>query len=105
METDDDRKHEREYIWPPPANHQARLVASLWKWVNDGFVLTTQSCSAFSAPFVAELFMAKDEEEAARLLELCLGNRDSKIVNLLSVVDGLPLKEEGMVNAPSTAYQ
>ena len=104
LETDDEEAR-REYIWPLPANHRKRLVASLWKWVNERFCADNAVLPAFSAPFVAELFMAKDEEEAARLLELCLGNRDSKIVNLLSVVDGLPLKEEGMVNALSTAYQ
>lgn len=49
--------------------------------------------------------MAKDEEEAARLLELCIGNKNSVMLDLLSVAKGLGREERTLAVTLSVAYQ
>jgi DNA phosphorothioation-dependent restriction protein DptH len=105
LETDDGVVTSHEYIWPLPGNHHSRLVVSLYEWVNSRFKSVATTLPAFSAPFVPELFMARDEEEAARLLELCIGNKKSAIVDLLPTTEQVDRNEKNLVLALSYAYQ
>lgn len=93
------------YTWPLPAYHQSRLVVSLCQWAYKEFHENGNVLPGFTAPFVAELFMAKDEEEAARLVELCLANKDSRMIDLLDVVKNLERNERNKIIALSYAYQ
>jgi len=105
LETEDGVERSQDYNWPLPANHHSRLLVSLYEWINRQFASSESVLPAFSAPFVAELFMAKDEEEAARLLELCIGNKNSVMLDLLSVAKGLGREERTLAVTLSVAYQ
>lgn len=104
LETEDGEVFRQQYVWPIPANHHSRLVISLFEWVYQLFRKSESALPVFSAPFVAEMYMAKDEDEAARLLGLCIG-KGGRMVDLLSLVPDLESRERNKVLALSFAYQ
>lgn len=105
LENVDGASFHQDYIWPLPANHQSRLVVSLYEWLNRQYEQSGDVLPVFSAPFVAELAMAKDEEEATRLLELCLASKDTALINLLNVAEHLERKEKNLIASLSYAYR
>lgn len=72
----------KDFIWPLPQNHQSRLLITLYKWAREQYTNRGHALPVFTASYVKELFMAKDEEEATRLLNQSLRHRDSKVLDL-----------------------
>lgn len=105
LETTEGYSRRDDYVWPLPHNHHSRLLISLYKWVEEQFEKAGNALPVYSAPFVPELFLTKDKEEAARLLELCIGTMDSDMIDLRLVVKGLDNSEENKILALSYAYQ
>jgi DNA phosphorothioation-dependent restriction protein DptH len=77
----------REFLWSLPQNHQSRLLDELLSWASRWFHGGGSGLPAFVAPYVPELFQARDEDEVNRLTGMALGSHGCRVVNLLAVPD------------------
>ncbi|NMB42478.1 MAG: ATP-binding protein, partial [Firmicutes bacterium] len=97
----------REFLWPLPKNHQCRLLVNLYDWACNEYLLAGNALPVFSMPYMAEIFMAQDEEEVNRLIGTALESADCSMIDLLFAVSQGEKEEvvDLLINDLSLEYQ
>jgi DNA phosphorothioation-dependent restriction protein DptH len=106
LQHEDDKHFRKEYTWSLPPVHPSRLLFSLMKWTRGEFINSGNALPVFSAPYMAEIFKARDEEEVTRMLNTALNSDKCTLLDILTDPDydtNDPLKWP--VNELSVKYQ
>ena len=89
-------EHTKEFLWMLPENDPTRLMVHLVEWSREMFLKSGDALPAYGIPYISEIYMAREEEEAIRLTEAALKTDKCLILNLLDCSElnsdpGLPL--------------
>jgi DNA phosphorothioation-dependent restriction protein DptH len=66
-------------------NHPTRLLVDLYDWVWEEYSKASDDLPAFAIPYMAEVFMARDEDDANRLLKTALQGGRCYLYGLLDI--------------------
>ncbi len=81
----DDTQFKKVFRWVLPENHSMRLLVDLFSWVWEEYRKTGDALPAFAIPYMSEVFMARDEDDANRLLKTALQNKACGVYDLLDI--------------------
>ena len=82
---EDGTEFKKEFRWVLSENHPSRLLVDLFSWAWKKYSEISDALPAFVIPYMAEVFMARDEEDANRLLKTALQNKACGIYDLLDI--------------------
>lgn len=96
----------KEFQWVLAENHPSRLLVDLVSWARKEYSKAGDALPAFAIPYMAEVFMARDEEDANRLLKTALQNEAGGIYDLLDLeaIDNTEILKSYLTNL-SLCYQ
>lgn len=98
--------HQQMFSWPLGKNHQSRFLVNLYDWVLKQYKHNKGVLPVFSLPYLNEIFMAKDGEDAVRILNIALESQMCSMEDLFAVpeIDSKePLKNQ--IYALTHCYQ
>lgn len=80
---DDKQSFKREFLWVLPADHPSRLLANLYDWAREYYKNGGNALPVFRVPYIAEVFMAREEEECHRLVNTAIQHGERTVADLL----------------------
>jgi DNA phosphorothioation-dependent restriction protein DptH len=81
----DGNEFKKKFRWMLSENHPTRLLVDLYDWVWEEYSKASDDLPAFAIPYMAEVFMARDEDDANRLLKTALQGGRCYLYDLLDI--------------------